>query len=435
MVLYAYSLCLFGAIWSVVVGLSMHRPHWFVTSALCLALAVVFPVFAGRPTGRRVTRRNQPALFDLVEAVAQRLGTPMPQRVWLTWNGGVETGAWPWRDLLVGQALVECLSAGQLSAVIAHELTILSHSRSWLTRRLHDAWSARVATAGKTGKDATLLARTAAFASAVDESADQATVAIAGFVAVSADAFALADMVRLEHFMYMRRVRKLSTDAGTAVRILDVDDGWRHLLGTGRGFFPPGVWNPPHLRLSHPGLAHAFAAAPPPQFGQARDRVQLAPLSRADRRRMSGERRESVFQRLPWRTFADISPDSVNDLAEQNFEDARRDVAELLDRAVPDDSEVISVLVHRAGDLEAQALGPDEDDDADDDPAEDPDDEGHSSWLLIEAAEFLLSREDWRLEHPAVQGVLISPDGRRVDLRPLRPEQIEELLTSEHALA
>jgi hypothetical protein len=382
-----------------------------------------------RTAGLRVTSRTQPALFEHVAAVAARLGAPMPRRVWLTGNASVKTGSWPWRDLLIGEAFVDAMPAVHLSALVGHELTILAQPRSWLTRLVHDAWSSRAGQEETSATDKVVLDGSAAFASSVDESADRAAVVAAGSGAVSAEAFARADLLGLEHFIYRQRVGEL---AATALRILDVDEGWRQLLATGRGFFAPDVWNPERLPKTHPGLAYAFAEVPPLRLGQPVDRVPLAPLSDADRRRLFGVRRTSVFRRVPWRTFADVSPELVNDLAHKKFEEARDWVEQLLGRPVDDDAEVISVLVHRADDLEAQALR--EIGWVDEDDVDDRDDEGRSSWLLIESAEFLLLGEDWRLEHPAVSGIVISPDGRRVDLRPMRPEQMEELLTSEHAL-
>jgi hypothetical protein len=428
-VLYGYFVGLFSAIWSVVVGLSMHRPHWFVVAGLCFALTVAMAVAERPPAALRVTIRNQPDLYELVHSVARRLGTPMPRRVWLTHRADVSAGMGRRLDLLIGLPLVDCMSASQLSALIGHELTLLAQPRSWMTRQVHRVWSDRSSMYEKSAKDAALLAKTGGFASTVDASADQAAAVAAGSFAVAAEAFGLAAIASDEHFWFERRVNELSTQGKTLIRIRDVEDGWRHLLGTGRGFFPPGFWDPEHVGLGHPGLAYALSEAPSPRLGQPLDRVPVAALSPADQRRIVGKRREAVYRREPWLTFADISPQRVNDVASQGFERARGEVAKLLGRPVPDEAEVVAVLAHRGDELAAQALGPIAEDD------DEEDDEEGSSWILIDAAEFLLLGEGWRTEHPAVQGVLISPDGRRVDLRPLRPVQIEELLTSEHALA
>jgi hypothetical protein len=50
------------------------------------------------------------------------------------------------------------------------------------------------------------------------------------------------------------------------------------------------------------------------------------------------------------------------------------------------------------------------------------------SWALVQAAEYFLLERDWRLEHPALRGVLIDPDGVRHSLPDGTSDEVLELL-------
>ena len=49
-------------------------------------------------------------------------------------------------------------------------------------------------------------------------------------------------------------------------------------------------------------------------------------------------------------------------------------------------------------------------------------------WLNL-YAEYRLLADGWRLEHPAVRGVLIDPAGARVDITRMDPEAVRELIS------
>jgi len=49
-------------------------------------------------------------------------------------------------------------------------------------------------------------------------------------------------------------------------------------------------------------------------------------------------------------------------------------------------------------------------------------------WLNL-YAEYRLLADGWRLEHPAVRGVLVDPAGERVDITRMDPEAVRELIS------
>ena len=107
-----------------------------------LPLALVF-VVGGR--GVVVSMENQPELYTLVRSCAARIGGQPPARIRLTGTPAVD-GAWRRgrRELRIGLPLVRCLTAEQLSVLITHELSALSHDHYWLVSRLCAQWSSAV---------------------------------------------------------------------------------------------------------------------------------------------------------------------------------------------------------------------------------------------------------------------------------------------------
>jgi Zn-dependent protease with chaperone function len=103
------------------------------------------------PEGRGVTEKEAPALFDMLHSLRRDLGTPAFDQVLVTaaCNAGVNEVArfgvlgWPRHYLQLGLPLLECLSAEELRAVLAHEYAHRSrrHGRvsGWIYR-LRGSW-------------------------------------------------------------------------------------------------------------------------------------------------------------------------------------------------------------------------------------------------------------------------------------------------------
>ena len=94
--------------------------------------------------GVRVTEREQPDLFAVVHDVAARGGLRRPDAIWLTHAAEIEAQVrLGRREILIGQALVPCLTEPELRALIAHELAILRHRSAGMIIRLMRAWTGR----------------------------------------------------------------------------------------------------------------------------------------------------------------------------------------------------------------------------------------------------------------------------------------------------
>jgi heat shock protein HtpX len=83
--------------------------------------------------GMRVTREQQPRLFDLVAGEAEAAGEPMPDEVYLTLeaNAAVTQASRTRRVLIIGLPLLHILSEREARGVIAHEF---GHYRGGDTR-------------------------------------------------------------------------------------------------------------------------------------------------------------------------------------------------------------------------------------------------------------------------------------------------------------
>lgn len=112
-----------------------------------------------------------------------------------------------------------------------------------------------------------------------------------------------------------------------------------------------------------------------------------------------------------WRTFRDAPAAWWLRRARRDAESVREDVAAVLGRPPVDGLETIRVVQTRTREVVAVALHvplrelPPEigEDAADPQPA------------VVHLVEYALLRRGWRLEHPAVRGVLVGPAGETVD--------------------
>lgn len=103
------------------------------------------------PVGRRVERREAPALFDLVEGIRRQVAAPRAHEILITNNFNAAVvqlprfGVFGWQKnyLLLGLPLMQGLTANEFRAVIAHEFGHLSGSHgkfgAWIYR-LRTGW-------------------------------------------------------------------------------------------------------------------------------------------------------------------------------------------------------------------------------------------------------------------------------------------------------
>ena len=195
--------------------------------------------------------------------------------------------------------------------------------------------------------------------------------------------------------------------------ISDLDDGWRRVLA--RGVHVLWYDDDRAARL-HPGLVEALADLGPTVSTLAAPvrPVRVDPLGRREERRLA----RAVLPILPrdsvrWYTFADAPTSWWVDRAAENVKLVRPAAEIVLDRPPIDHLELIDVLLNRSDEMSSVTSILDGMADEDDEPADDgplrvpPVVAG-----IVEDALFALG---WRLEHPAVRGVLVGPGGERVD--------------------
>jgi len=137
---------------SAAVLLVMKKAGWALV-ALGFVASRAMAVRVSPPQGHRLTARQCPQLFDLIEQVRGKLRAPRANRVLLTGDFNAAIVQHPRLGflggtrnyLLLGLPLMQCLSPEEFEAVIAHELGHLSgaHGRfgAWIYRsRMSWAW-------------------------------------------------------------------------------------------------------------------------------------------------------------------------------------------------------------------------------------------------------------------------------------------------------
>ncbi|MEV2237721.1 M48 family metallopeptidase [Micromonospora sp. NPDC049891] len=430
-------------------GLGTWRARWLLArhngllGALFypLALAVVMPAvlvwgavlalldIGSARLGNRgavpVTPGRHPELYALVEQTARRLDTPMPDRVLLTAAPTVElTVFYRQRHLLIGLPLLDCLTADELRALLGHRLALLRYRHAGLVTGLLDLWVDAVRAEsyeeGAGLRRATeLRTRLADLAAEVQRDADEAAVRAAGGTERAARAFALATIVSDEYADYLEHagIPEHRWWRPVEVGISDVDEGWRQVLSHG---LADSGWDADEARVLatvHPRLSVALPTlgTEPLRPTRIADPVPVAPLTERERRRLVRRLMEIPRPRhIRWFTFADSPPGWWHRRATRDADSVRADVARVLGREAADDLEVFEVVRTRPRDVLAAAmdvpvheLSADPRDYETDQPPE----------ALVWLIETNLLRRGWRLAHPAVRGVLIGPDGTRVDAR------------------
>ena len=181
----------------IAVGLALlvHHPWPLLLPALWL----VVPLLWRRDGGLQVTAHDEPELWQLVGAVADALGAPLPQHLALDASPNASfrhAGRTRRTELRLGVPLLVTLDPTVLEAVVAHELAHavqLNHRSGFgdagLVERLvqtrqrvvaHHASRRRPATATQRGMAARFLWDTQPLARALETDADRAAVAVVG---------------------------------------------------------------------------------------------------------------------------------------------------------------------------------------------------------------------------------------------------------------
>jgi hypothetical protein len=428
------------ATFAVVVRVA-YDPH-FSTRVKLLALALIAVVVTGTlvvsitfPPGVRVRESDQPELFALVHDVAARAGFRPPNRVWLTNESSVKAAArLGRRELLMGWPLLVCLTEPELRSLIAHELALLQLPRARSAISLVRQWSKAVAdieSETNGSRVRTLEADLRSIGQTASAVGDAAAISAAGSAAVAVRALVVSDLANGHYWSFVRDTaapRPRWRWLWDAPRVIeDIDDGWRRTL--------VHSWNDWLNELdeddlvaaavaAHPTLAAAFGGAagglgvigPPPASPMP------APSPRLRRRLV--RRRATSFAR--WYTFASAPPRWWVDRAWAEAEDTRRDVTAVLGRRPVDDLEAIDVYLNRGDEvldqtwkrlavkLNAPELGIEDEADEGEDP---PPETWEPGPVFCALAEHALLVRGWRLEHPALRGILIGPYGQRLDVR------------------
>ncbi len=145
-------------------------PVWRAPLLLALLGAAGYAVLTG---GRRIGRRRRPDLARLVLDTAGAVGVPPPARVALCTAPVVRARAgWGRGELLLGAPLVDRLTAAELRALVAHELSVLA--RPQLEIALYSQWVRSASTIDPGRYDSRVLRELDAFSAAVEQYADHA---------------------------------------------------------------------------------------------------------------------------------------------------------------------------------------------------------------------------------------------------------------------
>jgi len=343
-----------------------------------------------RRLGIAVAPGRWPALDSLVLDVAARTGAPPPSEVWLTGDPTVSVAVVGLRRyLLVGLPLLRCLAAAELAALIGADLTVLAQPRSAIRR--YARWAAAAENeaepdASPSRRRARTLASLGALGSRIRQSADRAALLAAGDAAIAARALILSRLAFGEYWYYLTTCQTVSSPRwGLKSAISDLDDGWQRLLRYGLDRQDPedvaGV-----VAVLHPALAEEARAARPTLV--LRDEVAVASLTEREQRVLVQVARGLSAGSVRWYRFADVPPERWVHRAQRDADNVRMLARIRLDRDPADDVEVVATVTDWA-----EAAG-----------------------ILVEAAAL---PDGWRLEHPAIRGVLRGPQGEALDVNAL----------------
>ena len=345
-----------------------------VALGLGLLILAFIPV-----VGVPVSPSDQPDLWAVVTRLAAQHDTTPPARIWLTHDAVVELRGRRRKHLLIGQPLFACLSDHELNALLAHALV------------------------GPRGEDA----------------ADRAASAAAGHPVAAARAFAVVHSLEWAYTYDFVADLDLPRRGWPRVALEDLDEVWRRVVREG---FTESWWlddSPDELGEEHPALANAFhdLSDPDLELRPPTTAIALRPLTRRARRRLARQWQGiSPLTPVRWYTVDTAPQELWAARAGAWVARLRRDAGVLLGRQPTDHVELAEVFLRRTDELLAirvpEAGRRPEPDGADaDEPSTPP-----GILFLVEDALFA---RGWRLEHPAIRGVLTGPRGERVDARTL----------------
>jgi hypothetical protein len=399
------------------------------TLAIGVVVLVVLTAITSRDSapGALVTPDTQPALYHLVSQAAGRIGVAMPAKVWLTGLPSVGLRPRHRPQLLIGWPLVASLPAEQLRAVVAHELALLQFGRAPLVIRLLKLWRSQVedtiADEPPPPRIARVLTELDPFASIVESAADAATVGVTDRK-TAAEAMVAADNIRTAYMIYTTESAWFVMRTLTTAAMKDVADGWRRLLAAGH---TTGLVFQDEVARAHPGLAAPILDVPDPKPTLPPDAVTVAALRPREIRRLAAQ--TVPTDRIRWYTFAKAPEKLWLRRALGDLRTARSLARTVLGRDPRDDAETMRILAERPAEASAASMSVDPRKLLAETTAEAlVEMRTKPSWALVQAAEYFLLERDWRLEHPALRGVLIDPNGLRHSLPDGTPDQVLELL-------
>jgi hypothetical protein len=398
-----------------------------MTGGVVALVVLIAIIFRGKAPGVLVTPDSQPGLYDLVSQTAWRIGVAVPAKVWLTGRPTVYLRPRHRPELLIGWPLVISLPAAQLGPVIAHELALLQFGRAPLVIRLLDLWRSQVedtiADEPVPPRIASVLAELDPFASVVETATDAAAVNVSDRTTAAA-ALVAADNIGHAYLIYTAESAWFVLRTGTTAVMRDVADGWRRLLAAGH---TAGLVFQDELARRHPGLAAAILDIPDPDPTLPPEAMAVAALRPREIRRLAAQ--TVMTDRIRWYTFAKAPAKLWLRRARGDLRRARSSARRVLGRDPHNDAETMRVLAERPAEVAAVSLSVD--------PAKilaETTQEALAemrtkpSWALVQAAEYFLLERDWHLEHPALRGVLIDPDGVRHSLPDGTSDEVLDLL-------
>jgi hypothetical protein len=201
--------------------------------------------------------------------------------------------------------------------------------------------------------------------------------------------------------------------------IEDLDDAWQRWIARRPPMTATGPDATELIELAverpHPTLARSAPALLGQRFSlnPAKPAVRLQPLSRRHRRRLARRLRKlPTNYAVRWYTCATAPASWWSDRAKQEADIVRREIATLVGREPVDTFEAIEVLITRTTDVAAAlraraGMEPE--------PAQPEEAEYTPPPILSALVEDDLLHRGWRLDHPAIRGVLTGPNGERVD--------------------
>jgi hypothetical protein len=348
--------------------------------------------------GVRATASTQPALVALVADTATRLGMRAPNRTRIVGRPRIVGVASLWRqELVVGLPLLQALSSVAVRAIVAHEICVLNERRPRLVTSVLERWDGAMLDAYiKQGDPERVLREFSPFATEVHRRADAAAIAVCG-AQEAARAYIACDAAETAFYRYVADLPRPDLNKVRASAIEDIADGWHRILARGVDASISSEFGSDLYGQIHPGLASALKERSteawelmPPQNPVP---VQLTKRQRHRLARMV--LRVPSIRILGWVTFAKAPATWWAERAATQAANVRREYAVLRGQPQTNDVELVGFILAQIRDTPPDMVPPTE--------------------FIAYLVEDQLLRHGWRLEHPAVRGVLVGPRGERFD--------------------